>query len=117
MTRYTYVWYSGYTHKKGDERKVLNTNSQQPLTIEATIETDFLGIKHVSTNLGNSYLITPPTWSDFTWEKNTVYKWDTSKNVFIKLGDASLANSLLSVSTPGDVQPIPPDSSRPLPVT
>ena len=96
---------------------MLNANSQQPLTIEATIETDFLGIKHVSTNLGNSYLITPPTWSDFTWEKNTVYKWDTSKNVFIKLGDASLANSLLSVSTPGDVQPIPPDSQRPQIVT
>lgn len=93
-----------------------NTNSA-PITIQATIETDFLGIKHVSTNSGNSYLITPSNWSDFTWEKNTVYKWDTSKNVFIKLGDASLANSLLSVSTPGDVQPIPPDSSRPLPIT
>ena len=95
---------------------MLNANSQ-PLKIEATVEVDYLGIAHISTNLGNTYLITPPNWTDFTWKKNTVYKWDSIKNIYVEVGDASLANSLLEVATPGSVQPIPPDSSRPLPVT
>lgn len=87
------------------------------LVIQATVSTDFLGIKHILTNSGNTYLITPKNFSDFTWQKNTAYKWNEEKQTYVLLGDASLANNLLELATPGEVQPIPPDSQRPIPLS